>query len=81
MSNIISLKYVANYFWITMDTSKEHSIIMHTGYDSIIKFWEWGDGVYYLDTSVHENPTNNIIKIWEAKIIMSGEPHKGEKIW
>ena len=38
---------------------KSYAIIMHTGNNSAIKFRDFCDDLYYFDTSVHDNPTNN----------------------
>ena len=59
MANILALKDVANKFQITMDTTQERSMLVHVSNDTIIKFSECGNGLYYFDTSTIRNTNKN----------------------
>ena len=59
MANTLSLKDVVKTFCTTMDTRKERVMIMHTGNDSVMKFRECCDEIYYFNTSCHDNPKSN----------------------
>ena len=58
MPNVLYLKEVENTFRITVDTSKDHAMIVNMGNNSIIKFREFCDGIYCFDISGNENPRN-----------------------
>ena len=59
IENIPPLKDTTNNLFITMDISKDHKIIVHTGNGSVMLFRKCGDIFYYFNTSDHENSTNN----------------------
>jgi hypothetical protein len=42
-----------------MDTSKERAMLVHVSKDTIIRFSDCGDGLYYFDTSTIRNNINN----------------------
>jgi hypothetical protein len=59
MANILALKDVADRFKITMDTTKERAMLVHVSNDTIVRFSECGNGLYYFDTSTIHNLTKN----------------------
>ena len=59
MSNIISLKETVKTFLTTVYIRKEHSILVHTINESVMKFREFRNRPYYFDTSRNDNTTNN----------------------
>ena len=51
MANILSLKGVADSFWITIYTKEEHATLVHYSEDKAYYFKECVKGMYYLDIS------------------------------
>ena len=51
MANILSLKEVADYFRITMDTKEYHTMLFHSSKYKDCHFNECGKGMYYLNIS------------------------------
>ena len=49
MANILSLKEVAYYFYMTMDIKKNHAILVHYSKDKAYRFKECGKDLYYLN--------------------------------
>ena len=54
MANFLSLKEVADYFRMTMDTKEDHTMLFHYSEDKSSRFRECGKGLYYLDVSNSE---------------------------
>ena len=61
MTKILYLKDVANSFYITMDTIKEHVMLLNMGNKRIMKFRECGDGPYYFYTPGKDKATKNMV--------------------
>ena len=51
MENILSLKEVAYYFRLNMNTKEDHEILVHYRKDNTYPFKECGKGLYYIDVS------------------------------
>ena len=60
IANILSLKHVAAIpgVYVTMDTRKEKSMVVHLPGGNKIKFLEYVDGLYYHDTSKNNDEVN-----------------------
>ena len=54
MANIVYLKKVANYFRMTVDTKKDHTMLVQYRKDKAYCFKECGMGLYYIDVSNSE---------------------------
>jgi len=57
--NIFSLAAVCKLCRITMDTSVEAALCVHCSDDSIMKFIEYGMGLYYHDAAAAVQPNSN----------------------
>ena len=51
MADIISLKEVADYFHVTMDTKENHTMLVQYNKDKSYRFKEFGKGLYNIDAS------------------------------
>ena len=51
MANTFSIKEVADYFRVTMDTKEDHVMLVQYCKDKDYRFKEYGKGQYYLDLS------------------------------
>ncbi len=51
MANILSLKDLASKFKITMDASIDCAMTVHINENTLLRFQECSNGLYYLDTS------------------------------
>ena len=51
MSNILSLKEVANSFHVKIDTKDDHAMISHFNKNKAYRLKECGNGLYYRDIS------------------------------
>ena len=51
MADILSLKEVASYFHVTMDTNDDHAMLVHLSKYKAYCFKECGNGIYSLDIS------------------------------
>ena len=51
MANILSLKGVADSFYVTMDTKEYHTMLVHYSDDKEYRFKKCGKGLYYIDVS------------------------------
>ena len=51
MANILSIKEVANYFRMTIDTKEYHAMLAHYSKDEAYHFKKCGKGLYYPDVS------------------------------
>ena len=51
MAKIISLKEVADYSRMTMDTKEFHAMLVHYSKDKAYRFKECGKGLYYIYVS------------------------------
>ena len=59
LANIFSLAAVRKLRCITMDTSVEAALCVHRSDGSIMKFIEYGSGLYYHDAAAAVQPNSN----------------------
>ncbi len=57
IANIYALCDIANRYHVTMNTFREHAMLVHLENGEVMHFCECGDGLYYFDTR-----TDNITK-------------------